>query len=134
MVAARQPAMPAWSGQPDPLSFPALVRAMRTRNGWSQNQLARAAGVDPAYINRIERQDKDHAPPSRRVVLAIWDALETTEADRERLLVAAGYCPEIIRTAGGWDPYRQRIRQNVADALAVLDHVDWDGGIEVLRP
>src|SRR5882724_11109954 len=112
MVAANV-APTVWGSPPDPLSFPALVRALRIRRGLSQNQLARQAGVDPAYVNRIERMPKDHSMPSRKVVLALWDALEATEADRERLLVAAGYCPEIIRQAGGWDPYRRPIRQNV---------------------
>ena len=31
--------------------FGALLRSLRVRMGLSQNQLARRAGVDPAYVN-----------------------------------------------------------------------------------
>lgn len=87
-------------------SLPAMMRRRRLEAGLSQNQLARATGVDPAYINRIERDLP--GPPQmvgRVVVLAIWRALGLSVDDRERLLVAAGHCPEAILEAGGWDAY-----------------------------
>lgn len=56
----------------------------------SQNELARRAGVDAAYINRLERGS--HAP-SRAVVLALTAVLELDLAETDRLLFAAGLAP-----------------------------------------
>lgn len=91
---------------PDPYFARLLVRLRRQR-GLSQNQLARLAGVDPAYVNRIERERT--GPPSRFVTICLWEALEVGPDDRERLLVAAGHCPQTILDAGGWDAYLARV-------------------------
>src|SRR4051812_5357748 len=94
--------------------FGALLRSLRVRMGFSQNQLARMAGVDPAYVNRLERASADSTSlPSRKVVLALADAVEAGPVDVERLLVAAGLCPESIVRLGGWD-------QSLGDIAAVL--------------
>jgi transcriptional regulator with XRE-family HTH domain len=82
--------------------------------GLSQNQLARMAGVDPAYVNRLERAlAGSSSVPSRKVVLALAESLEAGPVDVERLLVAAGLCPESIIRLGGWD-------QSLGDIAAVL--------------
>ena len=94
--------------------FGALLRALRVRMGLSQNQLARMAGVDPAYVNRLERAPAESTSlPSRKVVLALADSVEAGPVDVERLLVAAGLCPESIVRLGGWD-------QSLGDIAAVL--------------
>jgi transcriptional regulator with XRE-family HTH domain len=94
--------------------FGSLLRALRIRAGFSQNQLARRAGVDPAYVNRLERASASSSSlPSRKVVLALADSLEAGPVDVERLLVAAGLCPESIVRLGGWD-------QSLGDIAAVL--------------
>ena|SRR5688572_25884853 len=94
--------------------FGALLRSLRVRMGFSQNQLARMAGVDPAYVNRLERAPAGSSSlPSRKVVLALADSLEAGPVDVERLLVAAGLCPESIVRLGGWD-------QSLGDIAAVL--------------
>lgn len=54
------------------------------------NGLARAVGVDPAYILRLE---KDVHSPSRQVVLGIADALGLDGPERDRLLFKAGLAP-----------------------------------------
>src|SRR5262252_5134500 len=57
--------------------FGAAVRAHRVRLGLSLNQLAHRAGVDPAYIHRIESRVIERPPlPRRAVVLNIAAALE----------------------------------------------------------
>src|SRR5436305_6882967 len=85
-------------------AFGQLLRSLRVRAGLSQNQLARHAGVDPAYVNRLERAAASStALPSRRVVQALAEALDAGPVDAERLLVAAGLCPEAIAQLGGWD-------------------------------
>ena len=94
--------------------FGALLRSLRVRMGLSQNHLARMAGVDPAYVNRLERAPASSTSlPSRKVVLALADSLEAGPVDLERLLVAAGLCPESIVRLGGWD-------QSLGDIAAVL--------------
>jgi transcriptional regulator with XRE-family HTH domain len=94
--------------------FGALLRSLRVRMGLSQNQLARMAGVDPAYVNRLERASAESSSlPSRKVVLALADSLEAGPVDLERLLVAAGLCPESIVRLGGWD-------QSLGDIASVL--------------
>jgi transcriptional regulator with XRE-family HTH domain len=94
--------------------FGSLLRSLRVRIGLSQNQLARRAGVDPAYVNRLERAAATSSSlPSRKVVLALADSLQAGPVDVERLLVAAGLCPESILRLGGWD-------QSLGDIAAVL--------------
>jgi transcriptional regulator with XRE-family HTH domain len=94
--------------------FGALLRSLRVRMGLSQNQLARRAGVDPAYVNRLERAPAASSSlPSRKVVLALAESVEAGPVDVERLLVAAGLCPESIARLGGWD-------QSLGDIAAVL--------------
>jgi transcriptional regulator with XRE-family HTH domain len=94
--------------------FGALLRVLRVRIGLSQNQLARRAGVDPAYVNRLERAAPGSSSlPSRKVVLALAESVEAGPVDVERLLVAAGLCPESLARLGGWD-------QSLGDIAAVL--------------
>jgi transcriptional regulator with XRE-family HTH domain len=85
--------------------FGERLRAFRERAGLSQNRLARRAGIDPAYVNRLERSTvEDSRSPTRRVVLALAAALSLGPADRDRLLVAAGLCPEAVAKLQSWDP------------------------------
>jgi transcriptional regulator with XRE-family HTH domain len=94
--------------------FGALLRSLRVRIGLSQNQLARRAGVDPAYVNRLERAAPSSTSlPSRKVVMALAETVEAGPVDVERLLVAAGLCPESIVRLGGWD-------QSLGDIASVL--------------
>src|SRR3954452_6487600 len=94
--------------------FGSLLRPLRVRIALSQNQLARRAGVDPAYVNRLERAPATSSSlPSRKVVLALAESGEAGPVDIERRLVAAGLCPESIVRLGGWE-------QSLGDIAAVL--------------
>lgn len=114
-----------------PTSFNKLLRYYRVMVGMSQNQLARAAGVDPAYVNRLERAPDDSTSmPSRKVVFALYGAVRAEaltygyhigEQDLERLLVSAGHVPEVIRALGGWDAYLNRVRKTFADVYDQLN-------------
>ena len=106
--------------------FGPLVREYRVRVGLSQNQLARRAGIDPAYVNRLERSGPDGGVPRRRVVLSLAAALELGPVDRERLLIAAGLCPESIARLGGWDPTLGLVAGVLADPrLGADDRADF---------
>lgn len=105
-------------------TFGALLRRLRVGAGLSQSRLARLAAIDPAYVNRLERSAAPDHPPRRAIILRLWSALEAPLEDRERLLVAAGHCPEAILLAGGWDPFVRTIRGQATAGLAVaLDHL-----------
>jgi transcriptional regulator with XRE-family HTH domain len=94
--------------------FGAVLRELRIENGLSQNALARRAGIDPAYVNRLERAPAQSTNlPSRRVVLDLAEAMELGPVGRERLLVAANLCPESIARLGEWD-------QTLGDVAGVL--------------
>jgi transcriptional regulator with XRE-family HTH domain len=97
--------------------FGRLVRARRAALGLSQNGLARLAGVDPAYVNRMERDQR--VVPGRAVILALADALELDDRETDRLLYAAGLAP-----VTDWQARAERAEaalETVRDALAVLD-------------
>src|SRR5437763_15279882 len=90
------------------LAFGAGVRALRLQVGISLNELARRAGVDPAYIHRIESRGPTSraarlasgAPgaqrpplPRRPVVVAIAAALGSDAHQTDQLLALAGHTP-----------------------------------------
>lgn len=88
------------------LAFGATVRALRLQNGLSLNELARRAGVDPAYIHRIEaRPGATQRPPlpRRAVVQAIAHALGSDARQTDQLLALAGHAPAALLELGGWD-------------------------------
>ena len=57
----------------------------------SQTALAHKAGIDPAYVNRLEHGGQT---PSRTVVLALAEVLDISQAQTDRLLFAAGLAPQ----------------------------------------
>ena len=100
-----------------PPPFGRLLRDFRVRSGLSQNQLARRAEIDPAYVNRLERAPEDSTNlPRRKVVLALAAAMELGPADTDRLLVASGLCPQAITRLGTWEPTLGQVAQVLADA------------------
>lgn len=86
------------------LAFGSAVRALRLQAGISLNELARRAGVDPAYIHRIESRSSRRPPlPRRAVVLAIAAALGSDARQSDQLLALAGHTPSALLELGGWD-------------------------------
>lgn len=75
-------------------AFGARLGGHRARSGLSQNGLARLAGCDPAYVNRLEKGSQK--APARDVVLKLADALELDQIETDELLIAAGLCPSSI--------------------------------------
>lgn len=71
--------------------FAELLRKLRLEAGLSQNALAKKTGVDPSYINRIERGERQ--PPSVGVIHDIARALELDSFSVDQLLLGAGYAP-----------------------------------------
>lgn len=73
-------------------TFGQMLRRLRIERGLSQNELARRAGCDAAYVNRFERVGPG-AMVGRAIVLSVADALEMSYAERDRLLFVAGLAP-----------------------------------------
>jgi transcriptional regulator with XRE-family HTH domain len=114
-------------------TFGERLRAFRGRAGLSQNRLAREAGIDPAYVNRLERASLgDSRAPTRRVVLSLASALTLGPVDRERLLVAAGLCPESVARLESWDPTLGAVADVLGNAnLSDDDRADFRALIRI---
>jgi transcriptional regulator with XRE-family HTH domain len=99
------------------LAFGAAVRRLRLQAGTSLNELARRAGVDPAYIHRIEAQSTTQRPPlpRRAVVLAIAAALGSDRRQTDQLLALAGHAPAALLELGGWDQTLASVAELLAD-------------------
>jgi len=98
------------------VAFGASVRALRLETGLSLNELARRAGVDPAYIHRIEARGSQRPPlPRRAVVLAIAAALGLGPRQTDQLLAEAGHTPAALLEIGGWDQTLALVAELLAD-------------------
>jgi transcriptional regulator with XRE-family HTH domain len=104
------------------LAFGATVKRLRQAAGLSLNELARRAGVDPAYVHRMEARSPRQRPPlpRRAVVLAIGAALGCSPAQSDQLLALAGHTPAALLELGGWD-------QTLAAVAAVLRDASMSG-------
>lgn len=107
-------------------TFGAMLRRLRIERGLSQNQLSIAAGIDPAYVNRLERAGEiktsgkviKETIPGRSIMLSLAEVLDLSYAERDRLLFVAGLAPET-----DWQTRCEDIEaalQTVRDAVAVL--------------
>jgi transcriptional regulator with XRE-family HTH domain len=83
-------------------AFGTLLQSFRRRAGLSQGALAKLAGIDPSYVNRLERGERE--PPKREIVKALITALQLPPDDADRLLVAAGHLPRALQRLGPLDP------------------------------
>jgi transcriptional regulator with XRE-family HTH domain len=98
------------------LAFGATVRALRLQAGLSLNELARRAGVDPAYIHRIEARGAQRPPlPRRPVVVAIAAAFGSDPRQADQLLALAGHTPAALLELGGWDATLATVAELLAD-------------------
>src|SRR5712691_10789847 len=98
------------------LAFGATVHALRLQVGISLNELARRAGVDPAYIHRIESRGAQRPPlPRRPVVVAISAALGSDARQTDQLLALAGHTPTALLELGGWDATLASVAELLAD-------------------
>ncbi|MDQ3809919.1 MAG: helix-turn-helix domain-containing protein [Chloroflexota bacterium] len=120
--------------QPRPHLFGAAVRAHRLGLGMSLNKLARGAGVDPAYIHRIESAAAPRPPvPRRAVVVAIAGALRLDRRQTDELLARAGYVPDVLLALGGWDDALGLVAEVLVDAeLSAAARVEFRELLRIL--
>jgi transcriptional regulator with XRE-family HTH domain len=81
------------------------VQTHRVREGLSANALARAVGLHPTQLARTEAGTR--APSGETEVLALARALGLDDAERDELLVAAGFWPGAFLALGHQDPALQ---------------------------
>ena len=90
-------------------AFGLTIDARRRAIGLSQNELAKAAGIDHTYVTHLIRGRRS---PQRPVVLALAAALRLDALETDRLLFVAGHAPEC-----DW----QAIAQDYAFRIAAID-------------
>ena len=98
------------------LAFGAAVRGLRLQAGFSLNQLARRAGVDPPTSTASRLAVRSGRPlPRRAVVSAIAAALGSDAARPTSLLALAGHTPAALLELGGWDDTLASVAELLAD-------------------
>jgi transcriptional regulator with XRE-family HTH domain len=117
-----------------PTSFPELLRWYRQRAGLSQSRLARASGIDPAYVNRIEASHAaDPLVPRPAILERLSGALDLTTLETDRLYFAARRCPPTLAAVGMWDPAIAALAELLAgQTLADDDRAELRQVISVL--
>jgi transcriptional regulator with XRE-family HTH domain len=91
-------------GGPD--RFGGMLRSLRERAGLSQSALARLAGLDPSFINRLESGRRGVERP---IADALVVALSLPAREADRLLAAGGFLPPSLAKAGLDDPTLQLV-------------------------
>lgn len=81
--------------------LPAELHHLRTAAGLSQRALARASGLTAAYVSLLEAGRRT---PERGTLERLAHALGLADAERDRLLRAAGYAPSGPREDGSVGP------------------------------
>lgn len=78
----------------------AQLAQLRQQRGFSMQKLARETGVSAAYICRIEAGERH---PSKELLESLANFLipETNQADKDELLIAAGFAPNNFRNFMG---------------------------------
>ena len=110
-------------------SFGAALRELRKARELSQMELAEVAGTSQRHISFIEI---GRSQPSRAMVLQVAEALSLALADRNRLLVAAGYAaayPQRSLDAAEMQPLRaalQRMLRHHKPYPAIVVDRRWD--------
>jgi transcriptional regulator with XRE-family HTH domain len=105
-----------------PAGFGAALRERRVQAGLSQNALARRAGIDPAYINRMEKAPADSPiVPRRPIVESLCRVLELSRVESDRLLLAAGMAPGRLLEPGIWDSTMSLVAEVLADTRLSSD-------------
>lgn len=78
--------------------FGEVLRRLREQAGLSGHALARRVSVDPSYVNRLERGQRE--APRESMVAAIAAALALDAAAADRLFLGAGYLPPSLAALG----------------------------------
>lgn len=93
--------------------FGELLHTFRERAQLSQRALAKEIGVDPSYVNRLERSERN--PPDRDLTLKMAAALKLTPAETDAFIFAAGGLPLALERLSWPDPTIVSLADVLAD-------------------
>jgi predicted transcriptional regulator len=79
-----------------------ILQKIRVDKGYSQNHLAKMAGVHSSYINRLESGERD--VPSQEIHMVLVQTLRPSFEDNQELSYAAGYIPPALKKVGPNNP------------------------------
>jgi transcriptional regulator with XRE-family HTH domain len=104
-------------------SFGALLRSYRERARLSQSALARQAGLDASFVNRVESGQRG---AEREPVEALIGALQLPSEEADRLLAAAGHLPALFVRVGLHDATLQLVARVLTDeSLSAAERADF---------
>lgn len=109
-------------------SFGTVLRAYRQRARLSQSEVARRAGLDPSFVNRLESGQRSAERP---IAERLANALGIDPAETDRLLAAGGHLPRLFDRVGLQDPTLQIVVQILGDES--LPTEERDDFREVIR-
>jgi len=100
-------------------TFPALLTHYRRRARLGLNDLGRRTCYDNSFISRLESAYRE---PIRTTVVDLGHALNLAEAERDALLVAAGYAPDWLAAVPNLEALRVLTQhpRAVADTFEAL--------------
>lgn len=105
-------------------SFGEELRRQREAVGISQSALAKRAGLNASYINRLESGERE--PPKVETVVALARGLGLSREEEDRLLVAAGHLPLAMAKLGAGDPTLGAVAEVLADeSLSAIDREEF---------
>lgn len=93
-------------------NFGAVLRSLRERARLSQSAVARRAGLDPSFVNRLESGQRN---AERSIAERLAVALDLESADADRLLAAGGHLPILFARVGLRDPTLQTVVRILGD-------------------
>lgn len=88
-------------------TFADLLRQQRTSSGMRQRAVARASGINPAIVNRLESGERGPSGPEQ--VRALASALGLGPTATDDLLAAAGFWPSDLLAVGPGDPTLRKV-------------------------
>jgi transcriptional regulator with XRE-family HTH domain len=83
-------------------TFGDTLKKLREAAGLSQNALAKAAGLNASYVNRLESGERE--PPRPETVMQLAHGLGDRPEITDELLAAAGHLPLAMSKLGPRDP------------------------------
>lgn len=111
--------------------FSEKLKAYREGRGISQNALARASGLNPASINRLESGER--SPSNRALVEQICSALGLSVPERDDLLTSAGHLPDVYASVPPSDPTLLAVAGVLAgDGMSADELAEFRGVIETI--
>lgn len=112
------------------VNFGMVLRGFRERAGLSQSALARRAGLDPSFVNRLESGQRG---ADRAVAEGLARALDLNPTEMDQLLAAGGHLPLLLARLGPQDPTLQLVARILADErLSDADRAAFRQVIELI--